>query len=75
MLRAVRHVGDGRLGVEPNYLARYLGALAAGTGVALAVLAFAPAVVAATAGGLTFIAISFALRLVPSELTALIPGR
>ena len=75
MLRAVRHVGDGRLGVEPNYLARYLGALAAATGVALAVLAFAPAVVAATAGGLTFIAISFALRLVPSELTALIPGR
>ena len=29
MLRTVRRVGDGRIGVEPNYLARYVAALRA----------------------------------------------
>ena len=41
MLRAVRHVGDGRLGVEGAYLARYAGGAGCGRGVALAVLAVA----------------------------------
>jgi hypothetical protein len=75
MLRAVRRVGDGRLGVETAYLARYAAAIVAGGGVALAVLAVGPAVLAAVAGAAAFTGVAFALRLVPSELTALIPGR
>ena len=75
ILRAVRRVGDGRVGVEGVYLARYIAALAAGAGVALAVVAVAPAVVAAGAAAATFTGVAFALRLVPSELTALIPRR
>ena len=75
MLHAVRHVGDGRLGVEGAYLARYAAALLAGGGVALAVVAVGPAVIAAVAGAAAFTALAFALRLVPSELAALIPGR
>jgi O-antigen/teichoic acid export membrane protein len=75
MLGPVRRVGDGRVGVEPGYLARYAAALAVATGTALAVLAFGPAVVAAIAAAAVFIGVAFALRLVPSELTALIPGR
>jgi O-antigen/teichoic acid export membrane protein len=75
MLQAVRRVGDGRLGVEGAYLTRYLAALVAGSGVALAVVAVGPAVIAATAGAAAFIGVAFALRLVPSELVALIPGR
>ena len=54
MLRAVRHVGDGRVGVEGAYLARYAAALAAGGGVALAVVAVGPAVIAAVAGAAAF---------------------
>jgi hypothetical protein len=73
--RAVRRVGDGRVGVEPGYLARYLVALAAGVGVALAVAAVAPDVVAAAAAALAFSGACFVLRLLPSELTALIPSR
>jgi O-antigen/teichoic acid export membrane protein len=72
---AVRRVGDGRIGVEVGYLVRYAVALAAGAGVALAVLAVGPAVVAACAAGAAFSALAFALRLVPSELTALLPRR
>jgi O-antigen/teichoic acid export membrane protein len=75
MFRAVRSVGDGRVGVEPSYLARYAGTLAIGVGVALAVLAFAPAAVAAAAAATAFAIAAIALRLVPSELMALIPGR
>jgi O-antigen/teichoic acid export membrane protein len=72
---AVRRVGDGRVGVEPDYMARYAVALAAGAGVALAVLAVAPAAVAAVAAAAAFSGAAFALRLVPSELTALLPRR
>ena len=73
--QAVRRVGDGRVGVEAGYLARYAATLAVSGAVALAVLAFAPAVVAAVAAGAAFIGLALALRLVPSELMALIPGR
>jgi O-antigen/teichoic acid export membrane protein len=72
---AVRRVGDGRVGVEAGYVARYAFALAAGAGIALGVLAVAPAVVAAVATGGAFTGVAFALRLVPSELTALLPHR
>jgi len=75
MLQAVRRVGDGRLGVEGAYMARYTAALVAGGGVALAVVAVGPAAIAAVAGAAAFTGVAFALRLVPSELTALIPGR
>jgi O-antigen/teichoic acid export membrane protein len=75
VFRAVRRIGDGRVGVEAGYLARYAAALAAGAGVALAVLAVAPAVVAACAAAAAFIGVAFALRLAPSELTALLPRR
>ena len=75
ILQAVRHVGDGRVGVEAGYLARYVAAVAASAGVAVVVMAMAPAVVAAVAAAAAFTGIAFALRLVPSELTALIPGR
>jgi O-antigen/teichoic acid export membrane protein len=72
---AVRRVGDGRVGVEPDYLARYAVALVAGAGAALGVLAVAPASVAACAAAAVFTGAAFALRLVPSELTALLPRR
>jgi O-antigen/teichoic acid export membrane protein len=72
---AVRRVGDGRIGVEGGYLARYVAALGAGAGVAVALLAVAPAVVAACAAAAAFSAGAFAMRLVPSELTALLPRR
>lgn len=75
MLRAVRRVGDGRVGVEGGYLARYAAALAAGIGAALAVGTVGPAVVAAGAASAAFTGIAFALRLVPSELIALLPRR
>jgi O-antigen/teichoic acid export membrane protein len=75
MLRTVRRVGGGRVGVEPNYLARYLAAVAAAAGVALVGLAIVPDAVAATAAAVTFIASAFVLRLLPSELIALVPGR
>jgi O-antigen/teichoic acid export membrane protein len=75
ILRAVRRVGDGGLGVGGDYLARYVALLAGAGGAALAVLAVAPAVVAAIVAALVFIAGAFALRIVPSELTALIPRR
>jgi O-antigen/teichoic acid export membrane protein len=74
-LRAVRHAGDGEVGIERGYLARYAAALAAGGGSALAVLAVAPAVVAAVAAAAMFSGAALALRIVPSELTALLPGR
>jgi O-antigen/teichoic acid export membrane protein len=72
---AVRRVGDGRVGVEPDYLARYALALAAGAAAALAVLAVAPAAVAACAAAAVFTGAAFGLRLVPSELSALLPRR
>jgi O-antigen/teichoic acid export membrane protein len=74
MLRAVRRVGDGRVGVEAGYLVRYAVALGAGAGVALGALAVAPDVVAAVAAVVAFTGAAFALRLVPSELMGLIPG-
>lgn len=73
--RAVRRVGDGRVGVEANYLARYVIALAVGAGVALATLAVGPPVVAACAAAIAFTGATFALRLMPPELTELIPRR
>jgi O-antigen/teichoic acid export membrane protein len=73
--RSVRRVGDGAVGVEPTYVARYAIALAAGGGAALAVLAVAPAVLAAIAAAAVFSGLSFALGLVPMELTALLPRR
>ena len=75
MLGAVRHVGDGVVGVEGSYLARYAVALAAGAGVALAVLAVTSAALAAVAAAAAFTGVAFALRLMPSELTALMPRR
>jgi O-antigen/teichoic acid export membrane protein len=75
ILRAVRQVGDGRIGVDAGYLVRYVLAIAAGAGVALAVLVVAPAVVAACAGGAAFTGAAFALRLVPSEVSELLPRR
>jgi O-antigen/teichoic acid export membrane protein len=74
-LRAVRHAGDGELGIERGYLVRYVATLAAGGAAALAVLAVAPAVVAAVAAAAVFIGVALGLRIVPSELTALLPGR
>ena len=74
-LGAVRRVGDGSVGVETGYLIRYAATLAVAAGVALAVLAVAPAVVAAAAAAAAFAVAAFSLRLVPSELMALIPGR
>jgi O-antigen/teichoic acid export membrane protein len=75
ILQAVRHVGDGGVGVEAGYLVRYAAGLAAGGAVALAVLALTSAAVAAVAGATAFAAFAFVLRLVPSELTALMPRR
>ena len=75
MLGAVRRVGDGSVGVETGYLIRYAATLVVAVGVALAVLAVAPAVVAATAAAAAFAVAALSLRLVPSELMALIPGR
>ena len=75
VLQAVRRVGDGRVGVEADYLARYAAALAAGAGVALGVLAVAPAAVAAVAAAAAFTGVAFALRLVPSELDRPYPRR
>jgi hypothetical protein len=75
MLGAVRRVGDGSVGVETGYLIRYAATLAVAAGVALAVLAVAPAAVAAAAAAAAFAVAAFSLRLVPSELMALIPGR
>jgi O-antigen/teichoic acid export membrane protein len=74
-LRAARRVGDGTVGVGPGYLVRYLAALAAGGGMAAAVLAVAPATVAAVVAAVVFSALALALRLVPSEVAALLPGR
>jgi O-antigen/teichoic acid export membrane protein len=73
--RSVRRVGDGAVGVEPAYVVRYAIALAAAGGAALAVLAVAPAVLAAIAAAAVFSGLSFALGLVPTELTALLPRR
>jgi O-antigen/teichoic acid export membrane protein len=75
VLRAARRVGDGRIRVEPDYLARYAVVLGASAGVALLVLVVAPDAVAAVAGGLVYVGLAFGLRTVPSELTALIPRR
>jgi O-antigen/teichoic acid export membrane protein len=72
---AVRRVGDGRVGVEPDYLARYAVALAAGAATALGVLAVAPDAVAACAAAAVFTGAAFVLKLVPSELSALLPRR
>jgi O-antigen/teichoic acid export membrane protein len=72
---AVRRVGDGRVGVEPDYLARYAVALAAGTATALAALAVVPDALAACAAAAVFTGAAFALKLVPSELSALLPRR
>jgi O-antigen/teichoic acid export membrane protein len=72
---AVRRLGDGRVGVELGYLARYAIALAAGGGVAVAVLAVAPAAVAACVAAAAFTGAALALRLMPPELTELLPGR
>ena len=69
---AARRVGDGRIGIDAEYLARYAMALAGAAGAALAVLAIAPAVVAAIAGAAVFAVAAFALRIVPSELTTLL---
>jgi O-antigen/teichoic acid export membrane protein len=73
--RAVRRVGDGRVGVEADYLVRYVIALALGAAVALAILTVGPAVVAACAAALAFSGAAFALRLMPPELSELIPRR
>jgi O-antigen/teichoic acid export membrane protein len=75
ILRAVRRVGDGSIGIGAGYVARYAAVLAAAGGAALAVLAAAPAVIATIAAAAVFVAGAFALRIVPSELTALIPRR
>ena len=75
IFQAVRRVGDGRVGVEPDYLARYAVALVAGAAAALGVLTVAPAAIAACAAATAFTGAAFALRLVPSELTALLPRR
>ena len=74
-LRAVRHVGHGRIGIQSGYLARYLAALAMGGGAALATAVLAPAVVAAVAAAAVFTGAAFALRIVPAEIVALLPGR
>ena len=73
--RAVRRVGDGRVGLQRAYLARYVTALALGAGAALATVVVAPAVVAAAAAAVIFAGAAFALRIVPAEITALLPGR
>jgi O-antigen/teichoic acid export membrane protein len=75
VLYAVRRVGDGRVGVEADYLARYVAALAAGVGAALTVLAIAPAVVAAVVAAAAFTGVALVLRLTPAELAALLPRR
>ena len=75
VFQAVRRVGDGRVGLETGYLLRYVAALAAGAGVAVAVAAVATAAAAGVAAAAAFTAAAFALRLVPSELAALLPGR
>jgi O-antigen/teichoic acid export membrane protein len=72
---AARRVGDGRVGIERAYLVRYGAALAAAAGTALAVAAVAPAAAAAAVAAAIFTGLAFALRLVPSELTALLPRR
>jgi O-antigen/teichoic acid export membrane protein len=74
-LLAVRRVGGGRVGVEAGYLARYAAALAAGGAAAIGALAVAPAVVAAAASAAVFGGAALALRLMPAELTALLPRR
>lgn len=74
-LRATRMVGAGRIGVEAGYLARYVLALATAAGTALAVLEIGPPIVAGAAAAVVFAAIALAFRIVPSELTALVPRR
>ena len=74
MLRAVRHVGDGRVGVEASYLAPLRrGAGSRRWGRARGARRDAAAAVAAVAAAAAFTGVAFALRLVPSELTALMP--
>jgi O-antigen/teichoic acid export membrane protein len=73
--RAVRHVGDGSVGIGRGYLLRYAAVAAGGAAAGLAVAAVAPAVVAAVAAAAVFTGLAVALRLVPSELTALLPRR
>jgi O-antigen/teichoic acid export membrane protein len=72
---AVRGAGDGRVGVEAGYLARYALTIAVAVGAALAVLSVAPALVAAIVAAGVFTVLAFLLRLVPTELVELIPRR
>jgi O-antigen/teichoic acid export membrane protein len=74
-LHAVRQVGDGRVGIQPGYLARFVAALAMGAGAAIMTAVLAPAVVAAAAAAAVFAGAALALRIVPAEIVALLPGR
>jgi O-antigen/teichoic acid export membrane protein len=75
LYRTVRRIGGGAVGVEPWYLARFAATMLAGLGAGLAVAAAAPAVIAAVVAAGVFVGLAFLLRIVPTELMALIPGR
>jgi O-antigen/teichoic acid export membrane protein len=75
ILRAVRRVGDGEVGIGRSYLVRYVLVLASSAGAAIAVAAVAPAVVAAVVAAAVFTGAAFALGLVPTEVRDLLPRR
>lgn len=70
---AVRAVSDGDWPIAAGYFARFCVALALGAAAAGAALAVAPAVAAAAIGAAVFAAAAAVLRLVPEEITALVP--
>ena len=72
MWHATRGVGDGRIGIESGYAARYLVVLGAATGAGVGVAAVGHAVAAAVAAASVFVVAALALRIVPGELTGLV---
>ena len=70
---AVRRVGDGTWPVPRSFLWRYALVLALGAGAGVATLSAAPAVAAGAVAALVFVAGALALRIVPEELTTLVP--
>jgi len=70
---AVRRVGDGTWPVPRSFLWRYTLVLALGAGAGVATLSAASAVAAGAVAALVFVAGALALRIVPEELTTLVP--
>lgn len=75
VVHSVRHVGDGTWPVPRWFLWRYVLALGLSAGVGAAALQVGPAAVAGVVAAAAFVASAAALRIVPEELTQLIPRR